>query len=222
MSVVELVTEDKIPESNERVILEYVGSEECERSRYMRTAARNNIAWTDSVCNYKFHGCRTLFSMWKQDLPNFCKDAVKALDFEPLDGSTSPNTPLKGSHPLRVLKYMKDGYKHYSTNELLTHESMTLALKPFVGYYDDIMDVLFTEQKLYPDSSSYVITTHAGDVNVYVTATLRLWRAYLLSSKVDKEHPAYKEIHDLFYKFYPQTTIPINVGEVESNTWKPF
>lgn len=222
-----LVHEDNpyLPDNCKRIVLEFAMRDENLRHNYEREFRYMDLPVTSSVCNGKFHGMRTLTSFWHKDLERVCNTVVgvKSSLSEPFfDARICPRTPDQTDYPFRVLKYMSEGSKHHSCEELETHCAMSVL---FNGSIQEMAELVESLQRV---SNCYRIEDDPSENGYFLTATMGGWKKYLCDQAMINAatgrtpSPVYERVLDYFYRFYPKPTvgIPINPNAERDEPWR--
>lgn len=101
----------KYPDFHKRLIFEYVGRDENVRRRIYHEMRYEDVPVTCTVCSGKYHGLRTLISMWPMqfdELKGKYRYLYEATLNQHLDGRQYNETPMESKTSLQVLDYMRE------------------------------------------------------------------------------------------------------------------
>lgn len=214
-----------LPDNCKRVVLEFVMRDEDLRHRYEYEFKCLDVPVTSCVCNGKFHGMRSLTSFWYESLQRVSDSVVgvrSSLTQPFFDARICPRTPDQTDYPFRVLKYMKEGSKHHSCEELEKHCPMSIL---FNGSIQEMAKLTESLQRV---PNCWRICEDPSENGYFITATMGGWKKYLtdqaMINAATGRTPSgvYERLLDYFYRFYPKPTvgIPINPDAERDEPWR--
>lgn len=207
----------KYPDFHKRLIFEYVGRDENVRRRIEHEMRYEDVPVTCTVCNGKYHGLRTLVSMWPNKF-NEIKDRYSYLyeaTLAPrLDGSKYNETPREPKYSMQVLEHMREGSIHYSLDELRLHCPLSFI---FLGSVKNVAWMYNSIQRC-NEGNIFFNYTHVNDLEIVVTSTINGWLRFLSDQRAllratGRENELFDYINCIVHRFYRSTSQSISLPD---------
>ena len=207
----------KYPDFHKRLIFEYVGRDENVRRRIEYEMRYEDVPVTCTVCNGKYHGLRTLISMWPMqfdELKGKYRYLYEATLNPHLDGRQYNETPMESKTSLQVLDYMRDGSKHYTLEEMSKHCPLSFI---FLGSVKNVAWMYNSIQRC-NEGDIFFNYTHVNDLDIVVTSTINGWLRFLgdqraLLRATERENELFDYINCIVHRFYRNTSQSITLPE---------
>lgn len=190
------------PSSHKRHVFEFIGRDEVTRRRIEIGMLQEGVEVTSTPCNGKFHGTRTLISMWDykyEELKGKYKYLCDATIPIPIDGREYNETPSETEFPLAVVKYMREGRIHFSQSELKSHCSVSFSAVTDIKNLAQIDNS--TRRVNAEEGSTIILWDRAEDSSVILTSTVGGWLKFCsdfrcLSVATGIQNPLYDYIRE--------------------------
>ena len=207
----------KYPDFHKRLIFEYVGRDENVRRRIEYEMRYEDVPVTCTVCNGKYHGLRTLTSMWPMqfdELKGKYRYLYEATLNPHLDGRQYNETPMESKTSLQVLDYMREGSKHYTLEEISKHCPLSFIFlgneRNFAWMYASI--VRSSEDEVFFNLK------HVNDLDIVVSSTIQGWLRFLsdqhsLIRATGRKNELYEYIDMVVHRFYRNSSQSITLPE---------
>lgn len=207
----------KYPDFHKRLIFEYVGRDENVRRRIEHEMRYEDVPVTCTVCNGKYHGLRTLISMWPMqfdELKGKYRYLYEATLNPHLDGRQYNETPMESKTSLQVLDYMREGSKHYTLEEISKHCPLSFI---FLGSVKNVAWMYNSIQRC-NEGNIFFNYTHINDLDIVVTSTINGWLRFLsdqhsLIRATERKNELYEYIDMVVHRFYRNSSQSITLPE---------
>lgn len=207
----------KYPDFHKRLIFEYVGRDENVRRRIEYEMRYEEVPVTCTVCNGKYHGLRTLISMWPMqfdELKGKYRYLYEATLNPHLDGRQYNETPMESKTSLQVLDYMRDGSKHYTLEEISKHCPLSFI---FLGSVKNVAWMYNSIQRC-NEGNIFFNYTHVNDLDIVVTSTINGWLRFLsdqhsLIIATGRKNELYEYVDMVVHRFYRNSSQSITLPE---------
>lgn len=207
----------KYPDFHKRLIFEYVGRDENVRRRIEYEMRYEEVPVTCTVCNGKYHGLRTLISMWPMqfdELKGKYRYLYEATLNPHLDGRQYNETPMESKTSLQVLDYMRDGSKHYTLEEISKHCPLSFI---FLGSVKNVAWMYNSIQRC-NEGNIFFNYTHVNDLDIVVTSTINGWLRFLsdqhsLIISTGRKNELYEYVDMVVHRFYRNSSQSITLPE---------
>ena len=207
----------KYPDFHKRLIFEYVGRDENVRRKIEHEMRYEDVPVTCTVCNGKYHGLRTLISMWPMqfdELKGKYRYLYEATLNPHLDGRQYNETPMESKTSLQVLDYMRDGSKHYTLEEISKHCPLSFI---FLGSVKNVAWMYNSIQRC-NEGNIFFNYTHVNDLDIVVTSTINGWLRFLsdqhsLIIATGRKNELYEYIDMVVHRFYRNSSQSITLPE---------
>lgn len=207
----------KYPDFHKRLIFEYVGRDENVRRRIEHEMRYEGVPVTCTVCNGKYHGMRTLISMWPmqfEELKGKYRYLYEATLNPHLDGRHYNETPMESKTSLQVLDYMREGSKHYTLEEISKHCPLSFIFlgnaRNFAWMYASIVRS--------SEGEVFFNLKHVDDLDIVVSSTIQGWLRFLsdqhsLIRATGRKNELYEYIDMVVHRFYRNSSQSISLPE---------
>lgn len=207
----------KYPDFHKRLIFEYVGRDENVRRRIEYEMRYEDVPVTCTVCNGKYHGLRTLISMWPMqfdELKGKYRYLYEATLNPHLDGRQYNETPMESKTSLQVLDYMRDGSKHYTLEEISKHCPLSFV---FLGSVKNVAWMYNSIQRC-NEGNIFFNYTHVNYLDIVVTSTINGWLRFLSDQRsliraTGRKNELYEYIDMVVHRFYRNSNQSISLPE---------
>lgn len=207
----------KFPDFHRRLVFEYVGRDENVRRKIEYDMRNEEIPVTCSVCNGKYHGMRTLISMWPMqfdELKGKYRYLYEATLNMHLDGRQYNETPMESKTSLQVLDYMREGSKHYTLEEISKHCPLSFIFlgneRNFAWMYASIVRS--------SEGEVFFNLKHVDDLDIVVSSTIQGWLRFLSDQRsliraAGRKNELYEYIDMVVHRFYRNSNQSISIPE---------
>lgn len=194
------------PDFHRRLVFEYVGRDENVRRKIKNDMRNEEIPVTCTACNGKYHGVRTLVSMWPfqfEELKDRYLYLCDATSREHIDGRKYIETPMESKVSMQVLDYMREGYKHYTLEEISKHCPLSFV---FLGNTENF-SWMYNSIVRSSEGEVFFNLYHLDKVNIVVSSTIQGWLRFLsdqhsLIIATGRKNELYEYINRAVHIFY--------------------